>query len=174
MPPIAHIGNVPVEEWLPFLVPVVALYVYGRHAARRRQASVARLPGVEALTEANTERVLAKWSSSHHAELSREFVPLLYPPGPEGMTAAELAARIHADVEVVRARLEDLADLDYLELDVHKAEKEPRAWLTVAGHDLLGATEAALLAEPPGSSSRHAETGVAAQRGQGRPPLGTA
>jgi hypothetical protein len=153
MPLIAHIGGIPVEEWLPFAVPVVVLYAYGRRRGRRRRQSVARLPGIEALNEATIERVLDKWSSSHHGEVSREFVPLLYPPGPEGATAGELADRIHADEEVVRARLADLADLGYLELDVRKGESEPRVWLTVAGYDLLDLTADAVLANPPGRSA---------------------
>jgi hypothetical protein len=149
VPVIAHIGNIPVEEWLPFLAPVVALYLYGRHRGRRRRESVARLPGIEALDQATIERVFAGWSASGHIELSRDFVPLLYPPGPEGATATELAQRGRADREVVRARLEDLAELGYLELDVREGENEPRGWLTVSGYDLLDLTEAALLADPP-------------------------
>jgi hypothetical protein len=149
-----HIGNVPVEEWVPFVVPVVALYVYGRHRARRRAESVTNLPGVEALDEATSDRVFARWSDCKHTDLSRECVQLLYPPGPEGKTAAELAERIHGDQEVVRERLEDLADLGYLELEVRNGESEPRAWLTGAGYDLQELTEAALLADPPGRPSQ--------------------
>jgi hypothetical protein len=151
--PFAHIGNVPVEEWLPFVAPVVALYVYGRHRARRRRDRVALLPGIEALDDATIERVLAGWSDSEHADLSRDFVALLYPPGPEGATATELAHRMGGNQRVVRGRLEDLADLGYLELEVREGENEPRAWLTVAGYDLQDLTETVLLAQPPGRSS---------------------
>lgn len=153
MQPVAHIGNIPVEEWLPFVVPVVALFIYGRHRGRRRRESIARLPGIEALDEATIERVLAKWSSSDHIEVSRDFVPLLYPPGPEGATAAELAERIHTDQPVIRARLEDLAELGYLELDLREGESDPRVWLTVSGYDLLELTADAVLANPPGRST---------------------
>jgi hypothetical protein len=157
VPIVAHIGNVPVEEWVPFVVPVAALYVYGRHKARRRRESVSRLPGIEALDQATIDRVCACWADSDHTEVTRDFVPLLYPPGPEGATAAELAKRIRADEEVVRTRLEDLADLGYVELDARQHESEPRAWLTVAGMDLLDATETALLAAPRSRSSGHRE-----------------
>jgi hypothetical protein len=146
--PFAHIGNVPVEEWLPFAAPLVALYVYGRHWARRRRERVALLPGIEALDDATIERVFTKWAGSEHVDLSRDFVPLMYPPGPEGATAAELAARISGGRDVVRERLEDLADLGYLELELREGESEPRAWLTVAGYDLQDLTETALLADP--------------------------
>jgi hypothetical protein len=152
--PVAHIGNVPVEEWLPFAVPLVALYLYGRHRARRRRANVAQLPGIEALDQATIERVLDKWSHSRHAGVSRDCVALMYPPGPEGTTVAELAQRVRADQAAVRARLEDLADLGYLELEVREGENEARAWLTSAGYDLQELTEAALLAGPPGGPSQ--------------------
>jgi hypothetical protein len=160
VPVIAHIGNLPVEEWLPFVAPVVALYLYGRHRGRRRRESVLRLPGIEALDQATIERVFARWSDSDHTEVTRDFVPLLYPPGPEGATATELADRIHADHEVVRARLEDLAELGYLELDEREGEGEPRGWLTVSGYDLLDLTEAALLADPPGRPPDQAQPKV--------------
>jgi hypothetical protein len=157
--PLAHIGNVPVEEWVPFVVPVVGLYVYGRHRARRRRENVARLPGIESLDEATIERVFERWLDSKHTDLSRDCVALLYPPGPDGTTTAELAGRIHVSREAVRERLEVLADLGYLELEVHEGENEERAWLTVAGYDLQELTEAALLAHPPGVASQSGPQG---------------
>lgn len=48
---IAHIGNIPVEEWLPFVVPVVALYLYGRRKDRHRRNEVERLPEAGELLE---------------------------------------------------------------------------------------------------------------------------
>ena len=115
---IAHIGNVPVEEWLPFLVPIIALYVYGRHKARRRREAVARLGDASKTLDADTvRRVLARWSSADHGELSPEHVSLLYPPGPDGVTAAELATRIDRDPATVARLLEELEELGYVESD---------------------------------------------------------
>src|SRR5579871_1956301 len=104
---IAHIAGIPVEEWLPFLVPVVALYLFGRRRNRRREQALERLPGASELGEDETRRILASWSESNH-EISSDYVRLLYPPGPDGMTAGELAARIHADPAAIERQLEAL------------------------------------------------------------------
>ena len=57
----AHIGGIPVEEWVPFLIPVLALYFAGRRRNRRRAAAVNRLPDPsEGLDEDATTRVLAR------------------------------------------------------------------------------------------------------------------
>ena len=142
---IAHIGNIPVEEWVPFLVPVLALYFWGRRSNRRRAQAVNRLPRAsEGLDTDTTARVLAHWEQAKHTKLSAEYVPLLYPPGPQGMTAGELAERIAADPATVELQLEALEDLGYLELR-SSAETPPRAWLTITGYELLEETEAALL-----------------------------
>ena len=141
---IAHIGNIPVEEWLPFVVPVIVLYVYGRSWSRRHRKKVARLPGPAApLDEKITEFVLSRWAAAKHGEVAREQLPLMYPPGPDGITATELAERIGADLPSVTRRLEDLADLGYLEYD--SEDSEQRLWLTVEGIHLLNITEDALL-----------------------------
>ena len=146
MPIIAHIGKVPVEEWLPFLVPVVALYVYGRHRNRRRREALARLPDVSSLLdEAIIRRVLDRWSTAGHRELSAEAVPLLYPPGPDGLTASELASRSHRDPAAVERSLEDLQELGYVDLEEHSVG-EGRVWLTIEGHALLDLAEGELLA----------------------------
>jgi DNA-binding transcriptional ArsR family regulator len=142
---IAHIGNVPVEEWLPFLVPVVALYVYGRHRSRRRRAALEQLPDAGLLLdERMLRRVMARWSAAGHSELSAQLVPLLYPPGPDGLTAAELASRVHLDRDTVEHLLEELAELGYADLEESDADT-PRAWLTISGHDLLALSEDELL-----------------------------
>jgi DNA-binding MarR family transcriptional regulator len=143
---IAHIGNVPVEEWLPFLVPIVALYVYGRRKERRRRDAVGRLPGPgEPLGQDMVERVMASWSAAKHGDLSPEYVRLLYPPGPDGMSASELAERVHSDPAEIERLLERLEDMEYLELEDREGFDGRRAWLTFRGYELLDATETALL-----------------------------
>jgi DNA-binding MarR family transcriptional regulator len=143
----AHIGNIPVEEWLPFTVPVIGLYLYGRHRDRRRRAAIGALPAAsDALDDDLIKRVLARWSAADHRELSPDQVPLLYPPGPDGVTAAELASRIHRDPLTVNRLLEELEDLGYVESDAEGDTAERRAWLTVEGYDLVKLTEDALLA----------------------------
>ncbi|HYM56043.1 MAG TPA: hypothetical protein VES97_11820 [Solirubrobacteraceae bacterium] len=149
---IAHIGKIPVEEWLPFLVPVLALYLYGRHWSRRHREALRRLPDAgEPLDDATVSCVLARWSAADHEEVSPGHLPVLYPPGPDGATAAELARRIHSDPAAVKRQLEDLADLGYLDLEDPQGMDEPRAWLTAEGYDLMNVTEDALLAASPGS-----------------------
>jgi hypothetical protein len=146
MPLFAHIGNIPVEEWAPFVVPVVALYLYGRRKERRRRAAVGRLPNPgEPLDESTVERVVAEWSAAKHGNLSREHLPLLYPPGPDGLTAGELAKRLHADPATVERLLEQLEDLEYLDLEDGDGLDGRRAVLTFKGYELVDATETALL-----------------------------
>jgi predicted transcriptional regulator len=150
MPVTAHIGNIPVEEWLPFLVPVVALYFFVRRKERRRRERVRRLlDGGGQLDAETTSAVLASWAATDHEDVSPEQLPLLYPPGPDGMTAAELATRIHRDTATVQRQLEDLAELGYLELDQGEPPQARRAWLTAVGSDLVNLTEDALLASLP-------------------------
>lgn len=150
MLPLAHIGNIPVEEYAGFYVPVILLIAYGLHRHRRRRRELSRLPGLEALDEPTVERVLARWARSGHEQATRELLPLLYPPGPDGASSAELAARIDAEEASVRERLADLADLGYLELDEGSATEGARGWLTPAGINLLNLTEEALLERPEG------------------------
>jgi hypothetical protein len=143
----AHIGNVPVEEWLPFVVPVVVLYVYGRHKYRRRREAVERLPDAsELLDERMIRRVAERWSAASHEELSPELVPLLFPPGPDGMTAAELASRIARDPVAVERQLEELQELGYLDREAGDDLGQGRVWLTIEGHQLLELTVDELLA----------------------------
>jgi DNA-binding MarR family transcriptional regulator len=154
---IAHIGNVPVEEWLPFLVPVVLLYLYGRRQSRSRRRAVKRLPGPAApLDEQTVARVLSRWAAAAHEQIAREQLPVLYPPGPDGSTAAQIAARTGIDASSVSRRLDELAELGYLETDDQADGQERRVWLTVEGFDLANITEEVLLesldagASPPG------------------------
>jgi hypothetical protein len=152
MPILAHIGNIPVEEYLPFFVPVVALFYFGRRSERRRRTRVQRiLASTEPLDAKTTSAVVAEWAAADHRELSPEHVPLLYPPGPDGLTAAELAERVHSDTAVVERLLDDLTELGYIELEADNASGAPRAWLTPEGADLANLTEDALLAavSPP-------------------------
>jgi predicted transcriptional regulator with HTH domain len=143
---IAHIGNVPVEEWLPFLFPVLALYLYGRHWARRRRKAVDRLPRAdEPLDDDAVELVISEWAKADHSELSREHLPLLYPPGPDGATATELAARFRSDPVKVEGLLEDLQELGYVDLEEGTQRDGRRAWLTAEGYDVVNITEEALV-----------------------------
>jgi MarR family len=143
---IAHIGNVPVEESLPFLVPIVALYLYGRHWHRRRQQALGRLPSAgEPLDDRTFELVAAEWAKADHGEVSREQLPLLYPPGPDGATVGELAARLRSDLETVQRLLDDLQELGYLDLEERAPRAGRRAWLTDHGYDLVQVTEDALV-----------------------------
>jgi len=148
---LAHIGKIPVEEWLPFVVPVVALYVYVRRRERRRRDAIGRLPDAgDPLGDETVHQVEAAWSAASHTDVSREHLPLLYPPGPDGMSAGELAARLHADPAAVERLLEELEELDYLELEERQGFDGRRAWLTFKGYELVDATETALLAALPG------------------------
>src|SRR5438067_13629902 len=127
MSPIAHIGNIPVEEWLPFLVPVIAIWLYVRTRERRRRAAVQRLldAGGE-LEESTIAEILERWSAAKHGELSAEHVRLLSPPGADGASARELARRIGRDVDAVERLLDELAELGYAEIE-HEAASE-REW----------------------------------------------
>ncbi|HWG08677.1 MAG TPA: helix-turn-helix domain-containing protein [Solirubrobacteraceae bacterium] len=141
---IAHIGKIPVEEYAPFIVPVIALYVYGRQWSRRHRKKLAKLPDAAgALDEKTIEFVVSRWAASDHKELDREQVPLMYPPGPDGTTASELARRIGADPRSVTQRVEDLVELGYAEYG--DDETDQRIWLTVEGIHLMNVTEDALL-----------------------------
>ncbi len=144
---IAHIGKIPIEEWLPFVVPVAMLVVFVRSRERRRRKALGRLFDTGApLDTATTDAVLASWSASDHGEVSVEHLPLLFPPGPDGATASELAARTHRDRATVERQLEDLAELGYVELDAGKEREETRVWLTAEGCELVNTTEDTLLA----------------------------
>jgi hypothetical protein len=143
----AHFGKIPVEEWLPFVAPVVALCLYVRRNERRRREAVQRLPSVnEPRDDSTVRRVLDQWSEADFEGVSREHLALLYPPGPDGTTAAELATRIGSDSQTVKHQLEDLAELGYLTLEGPAGSEDSRASLTADGMDLVNVTEDALLA----------------------------
>lgn len=156
---IGHIGKIPVEEWLPFLFPVLALYLYGRHWARRHRAAVQRLPEASSLDDGAIGLILARWSATDHKEVLPEHLPVLYPPGPDGATIAELAIRTHSDAATVKRHLEDLAELGYLTLEGDGIDEQ--AWLTVEGYDLVGMTEDVLLAMTPDEVVAHGPAEVA-------------
>ncbi|HEY2767275.1 MAG TPA: hypothetical protein VGI76_03415 [Solirubrobacteraceae bacterium] len=146
MPVIAHIGNIPVEEWLPFVAPVVVLCLYGYHRDRRRRAAVQQLPDARDLLDQPTiERVLALWVAKRHTDAQARHLPVLYPPGPDGMTTAALADRAHCDTPTITQLLTELEDSGYLELDGDPGPTQ-KILLTIEGHDLVNLTERTLLA----------------------------
>jgi hypothetical protein len=138
---LAHIGNIPVEEWLPFVAPVVALYLLGRRMTRNRERKVAKVLAKELLDETTTGEILERWRRRRPNELSAGHVPIFWPPGPEGVTAAELTRRLGADRRGVEELLDDLEELGYLERD----GGDGRLWLTIEGYDLLADAESVLL-----------------------------
>ncbi len=143
---VAHIGKVPVEEWLPFLVPVLLLYLYGRRESRRRRQALRRLPDVSSSPDDPLrEQVLSRWAAAGHRELSREHVALFLPPGLEGASIAETAARLDASPDAVERLLGDLVELGYAELD-DSGGGDRRVWLTADGYQLVHAAEDTLLA----------------------------
>lgn len=153
MPTPAHIGNIPVEEWLPFVVPVVLLFVWGRRRERRRRGAVAQLPPAAELLDATTRRrVRGAWDQAGFKGLSGEELPLLYPPGPDGLSAAELAARCEIGESDAEGLLETMEDGGYVELEEREGREGRRAWLTFEGFRLMDVTESELvraLAEQP-------------------------
>jgi hypothetical protein len=156
---IAHIGNIPVEEYAGFWVPILLLCGYGWNWNKRRRRAVARLPGPAApLPEATVAFVLAQWADGGHRDAGAELLPLLYPPGPEGVSAAELAQRVSADLASVTSRLEDLADLGYVEYDA--AQPAQPIGVTAEGIDLLNITEDALLIAHDDPARVSAEAGL--------------
>jgi DNA-binding MarR family transcriptional regulator len=142
----AHIGGIPIEEWLPFLVPVIAIYVYVRRRERRRRAEVQRvLDAGGALSDDLIERILGEWRAQRHDELTAEHVRLMAPPGPNGASAAEIAGRMHRDERAVARLLGDLVELGYVEEEA-PAERETKVWLTADGFALAHMVERAVLA----------------------------
>jgi len=146
MPVIAHIGNIPVEEWLPFVVPVVALYLYGRRKDRHRRKEVERLPEAgELLDEPTMRRVLDRCAEGRHKGVSARLLPVLYPPGPDGMTVAELASRTGCDAATVGRLMAELEELGYVDLEGFDGPDQS-VCLTIEGYDLVNVTESVLLA----------------------------
>jgi hypothetical protein len=143
---IAHLGNIPVEESLPFLVPIIALVIFGRRKERRRRHELERLPAASELLDRPTvEQILARWRERRLEGVTARHLPLLYPPGPDGMTAGELASRADCDFPTIERLLVELEDLGYVDLEGEDGP-EQSVGLTVAGYDLVNATEAVLLA----------------------------
>jgi DNA-binding transcriptional ArsR family regulator len=144
---LAHIGGIPVQESLPFLVPIVALVLYGRHRGRARRQEVQRLPdAAEMLDEAVTARIVAEWAKGRHTGVAARHVALMYPPGPDGASAAELASRTGQDPATVERLLAELHELGYVDLDDETGPGQ-EASLTLEGFDLLDVAESVLLEE---------------------------
>ncbi|HEX5223818.1 MAG TPA: hypothetical protein VFW29_01695 [Solirubrobacteraceae bacterium] len=142
---VGHIGNIPVEEWLPFLVPIIALYLFGRRRDRRRRSEVRRLPDAgDLLDDRAVEQVLARWREGRHPQAAARHLPLLYPPGPDEMTIGQLAGHARSDPRTVRLLLDELEDLGYVELD-GEGGAEQSVSLTIEGYDLVHQTESVLL-----------------------------
>ena len=143
---IAHLGKLPVEETLPFLVPVILLAFWARREDRKRRAALVRVADAGTrLDQATVERIVAAWAKAGHRELSSQHVPLLSPPALEGASVAQLAARTHSNPAVVEPLLDDLADLGYVEFD--DAEGRDRgAWLTADGYSVMHIVEDGILA----------------------------
>jgi hypothetical protein len=131
MPQLAHIGGIPIEEWLPFLVPVLAVYVYVRRSERRRRAEVQRvLDAGGDLSDGVIATILDEWSASGHDELRAKHARLMAPPGPNGAMPHELAQRAQLEEHEVRSLLDDLSELGCLEEDARDGAGEARVWLT--------------------------------------------
>jgi predicted transcriptional regulator len=142
---IAHIGNIPVQESLPFLVPMIALALFVWRKERRRREELERLPDAEDLLDERTvELVLGRWAESRHRDLGARHIPILYPPGPDETTAAQLAGRANCDTDTVQRLLVELEALGYVELEGYEGPDQAVS-LTVEGYDLVNATEAVLL-----------------------------
>jgi IclR helix-turn-helix domain len=157
---LAHIGNIPVEEWLPFVAPVVVLYLIGRRRSRHRRREVQQLPEAAALLdERTTARVVAEWAKGRHEGAAARHVALMYPPGPDGLGAAELASRTGQDVAAVERLLAELHELGYAELDGPPGP-EQEVSLTLEGYDLLDVAESVLL-----EAARERESAVEAAPG---------
>jgi hypothetical protein len=141
---LAHIGNIPVEEWLPFLVPIVAMYLFVRSRERRRRREVGDIPASsEDLDASVVEAITAEWRRRDYGDVGAEHLALVYPPGPDGMTVSELASRTGGNAGNVLALLEQLEAGDYLFLEGEPADLQTS--LTLKGHGLVDTTEDSLL-----------------------------
>jgi len=138
---LAHIGNIPVEEWLPFVAPVVVLYLLGRRMTRNRERQVAQVMAKELLDERTVGEILQRWRRRRPNELSSSHVPIFWPPGPEASTPAELAKRLGSDLVSIERLVDELEELGYLERD----GGDGTLWLTIEGYDLMNDAESVLL-----------------------------
>jgi hypothetical protein len=139
---LAHIGNVPVEEWLPFVVPIVVLYFAGMRRERQRRGEVRAMPGTSRGLDAGlVSRIVAGWREAGYEDVAVEHLPLLYPPGPDGYSVAELAERTACDEATVERTLEILERGEYLQLDPETVSGGVEATLTSKGVGLVDATE---------------------------------
>lgn len=142
MPVLAHIGNIPVEEWLPFVAPVVVVYFVARSRRRRRAKEIAQIPeAAQLLDERTVKRVVEHWAQTRHHDLAARHVAVFYPPGPDGRTPEELAEQIGSDADSIAHLLDELEDLGYLE---RETGDEP-LWLSTEGFDALSEAESVLL-----------------------------
>lgn len=143
---LAHIGGLPVEEWAPFVVPALALFIYVRRKDRDRRRAVAELPSSSAALDARTvESVVEAWAAAGYRDVGAEELPLLYPPGPDGMSVGEIAARTGTPAAAVERLLARLEEHEYLDLRAGEDANEMQALLTLKGYGLVHATEDALV-----------------------------
>ncbi len=146
LPPLAHIAGIPVQEWSPFIVPVVALFFYGRHREHRRREEVAEIPKrSENLDPQVIEEIVAGWRNARYEAVTTAHLPLLYPPGPDGLSVAELADRTACDEATIRQLLEQLERAEYLDLFPEAESGGMQASLTLRGFGLVDQTEDSLL-----------------------------
>ena len=138
-------------------MPLVVLYVYGRRRERRRRGEVAELPeSSEGLDPTVIDQVVAGWRRASYDSVTPEHLPLLYPPGPDGLSVAELVERTDVEEGRVRGLLEQLERADYLDLYPEPESGGLQASLTLRGFGLVDQTEESLLqalrGDPPGQT----------------------
>ena len=105
---VAHIAGIPVEEWAPYVVPVLGLWLYGRRRDRRRRAAVERMPDpAQALDEDTVSRVLERWTRAKHPGLGPAHVPLRWPGCAGTLRAAAKAGAATPAAQALEAGYDD-------------------------------------------------------------------
>jgi DNA-binding transcriptional ArsR family regulator len=142
---LAHLAGIPVEEWAPFWVPIVVLLVWGWRRERRGRAAIAKLPKEQdLLTDATFARIHAAWRAAGLDGAEQRHLKLLYPPGPDGLTVAQLAEQTKLDERAAARQLLELEEAGFVTLD-GKPGPEQQVFLTMRGFDLESVTEEELL-----------------------------
>ena len=142
---LAHLAGIPVEEWAPFWVPILVLLVWGWRRERRGRAEIAKLPEqTELLTDTISARIVDAWRQAGLDGAQARHLKLLYPPGPDGLTVAQLVERTKVDEPTAARQLLELEEAGYVTLD-GKPGTEQQVFLTMRGFDLESVTEEQLL-----------------------------